>query len=69
LAIEVVAEGIESVSQHSFLLQEGCQYGQGFLYSKAVPNQRVRHFREMAADAFSDRFHKTDVRRPRARAA
>jgi diguanylate cyclase (GGDEF)-like protein/PAS domain S-box-containing protein len=69
LAIEVVAEGIESVSQHSFLLQEGCQYGQGFLYSKAVPNQCVRHFREMATDAFSDRFHKADVRRPRARAA
>lgn len=44
LSIDVVAEGIESVSQHEFLLQEGCRYGQGFLYGKAVPAQRVRRY-------------------------
>ncbi len=41
LGIHVVAEGIESPSQAERLLSLGCDYGQGFLFSKAVPAKRV----------------------------
>ncbi|MFN3388301.1 MAG: putative bifunctional diguanylate cyclase/phosphodiesterase [Allosphingosinicella sp.] len=37
LGIEVVAEGIETEAQQRFLVERGCDYGQGFLYSPAVP--------------------------------
>lgn len=41
LGIEVVAEGIETYAQHAFLLTQGCDDGQGFLYGKAAPALRV----------------------------
>jgi EAL domain-containing protein (putative c-di-GMP-specific phosphodiesterase class I) len=34
---KVVAEGIETPGQLSCLMQAGCDYGQGFLFSPAVP--------------------------------
>jgi diguanylate cyclase (GGDEF)-like protein/PAS domain S-box-containing protein len=41
LGMKVVAEGIESIEQASRLLELGCDYGQGFLFSKAVPASAV----------------------------
>ena len=41
LKIDVVAEGIETQAQESCLRDLGCQYGQGFLYSQAIPHKRV----------------------------
>ncbi|MFL9841124.1 EAL domain-containing protein [Sphingomonas sp. ST-64] len=41
LGIEIVAEGIETLTQHDFLLRRGCQYAQGFLYSQAVSADEV----------------------------
>ena len=37
LGIKVVAEGIETMEQHDLLTLVGCDYGQGNLFSKAVP--------------------------------
>ncbi|MDO8811627.1 MAG: EAL domain-containing protein [Gallionella sp.] len=37
LGIKVVAEGVESVKQLSLLTLAGCDYAQGYLYSKPVP--------------------------------
>jgi diguanylate cyclase (GGDEF)-like protein/PAS domain S-box-containing protein len=37
LDIKVIAEGIETVGQKTFLLNVGCDYGQGYLFSKPVP--------------------------------
>jgi len=37
LGIKVVAEGIETEQQRKFLLDAGCDYGQGYLFSKPVP--------------------------------
>jgi EAL domain-containing protein (putative c-di-GMP-specific phosphodiesterase class I) len=41
LGIEVVAEGIEHDSDVQFLSDRGCQMGQGYLFSKAVPADEV----------------------------
>lgn len=37
LGLEVIAEGMETEQQRQFLLDEGCLYAQGFLFSKGVP--------------------------------
>lgn len=42
LGIAVVAEGIEVPVQAEQLMQLGCEFGQGFLFSKAVPASRVQ---------------------------
>ena len=36
LGIKVIAEGIETEEQHSMLKEMGCDYGQGYLYSKPL---------------------------------
>jgi EAL domain-containing protein (putative c-di-GMP-specific phosphodiesterase class I) len=36
LGFKVIAEGIETQAQMDFLQKLGCQYGQGFFFSKAV---------------------------------
>lgn len=43
LGLKVVAEGIETPEQHDLLLAAGCDFGQGYLYSRPV-----------AADQFSE---------------
>ncbi len=37
--LEVVAEGVESESQQTYLLAQGCKYAQGYLYAK--PRQNI----------------------------
>ena len=41
LDIAVVAEGIETRSQERFLVDQGCDFGQGYLFGKAVPADHV----------------------------
>lgn len=41
LSIGVVAEGIETLEQASFLTAAGCQYGQGYLFSPAARADEV----------------------------
>lgn len=38
LKLEMIAEGIETLGQEIWLKQHGVQYGQGWLYSKALPH-------------------------------
>ncbi len=37
LGIKVIAEGVETEQQQDLLIQIGCDYGQGYLFSKPVP--------------------------------
>ena len=49
LSLALIAEGIENAEQEAWLQAVGCQEGQGFLYSPALPTQlfeawvRARH--------------------------
>jgi diguanylate cyclase (GGDEF)-like protein len=52
LGMEVIAEGIETEEQHQQLKMLGCEYGQGFLFSRPVNNDRVPHL--LAQDAQRD---------------
>ena len=47
LNLKVVAEGIESVHQYHQLKVLGCEYGQGYLFSKPLP---VRDIERLLSD-------------------
>ncbi|TYL46596.1 EAL domain-containing protein [Marinomonas sp. IMCC 4694] len=44
--LTVTAEGIETPAQQDFLASIGCDYGQGFYYSKAIPAQNLSQWIE-----------------------
>jgi EAL domain-containing protein (putative c-di-GMP-specific phosphodiesterase class I) len=44
LGLTIVAEGIEAGPERESLIQEGCQQGQGFLFSRAVPAAETAAF-------------------------
>ena len=37
LGLKVIAEGVETEAQRALLAAYGCDYAQGWLYSKALP--------------------------------
>ena len=41
LSLDAVAEGIESEQQLAFLTKQGCQFGQGFYFSRPVTPQEI----------------------------
>lgn len=41
MKIQLIAEGIENKDQASFLLENGCQLGQGFKYSRPVSSVQI----------------------------
>ncbi len=41
LEVDVTAEGVETPEQADLLIALGCERAQGFLYSKAVPAERI----------------------------
>jgi EAL domain-containing protein (putative c-di-GMP-specific phosphodiesterase class I) len=41
LRLEVVAEGVETLEQQTFLRTHGCKEAQGFLYSRPIPPEEV----------------------------
>jgi diguanylate cyclase (GGDEF)-like protein len=41
LGLEVIAEGVETAAQEAYLMKMGCDTGQGFLYSPALPAEDV----------------------------
>lgn len=41
LKLLVIAEGVETIAQHEWLLKSGCQQAQGFLYSKPLSASKI----------------------------
>lgn len=41
LRMKVVAEGVETETQKQFLKEQGCDIGQGYLYSRPVPQSQI----------------------------
>ncbi|MEO8004341.1 MAG: EAL domain-containing protein [Betaproteobacteria bacterium] len=41
LRLSLVAEGVETVEQLAFLRERGCQYAQGYLFSRPLPYERL----------------------------
>ncbi len=52
LGMEVIAEGIETEEQHQQLKMLGCEYGQGYLFSRPVDSNSVLHL--LAQDSKRD---------------
>jgi diguanylate cyclase (GGDEF)-like protein/PAS domain S-box-containing protein len=44
LGLEPLAEGVETEQQRSFLVEHGCRYGQGFLFSRPLPTDEIQPF-------------------------
>lgn len=42
LGLKTVAEGIETEAQAAFLRERNCNYGQGFLYSQGISNEKFK---------------------------
>jgi diguanylate cyclase (GGDEF)-like protein/PAS domain S-box-containing protein len=44
LGLEPLAEGVETEEQRRFLVENGCRYGQGFLFSRPLPTDQIKPF-------------------------
>ncbi|CAM3802173.1 putative bifunctional diguanylate cyclase/phosphodiesterase [Vibrio aquimaris] len=42
--MKVTAEGIENKKHEEFIVSEGCEYGQGYLYSKPIPSNEFEYY-------------------------
>ena len=41
LDIKVLAEGVETIHQQTTLIQQGCDFAQGFLYCRPLPKDEL----------------------------
>ena len=44
LGLQVVGEGVETQQQHDYLMQKGCDIGQGFYYSRPLDETNMLSF-------------------------
>ncbi|MDE1462847.1 putative bifunctional diguanylate cyclase/phosphodiesterase [Spartinivicinus poritis] len=44
LNLSVIAEGVETVEQEAYIIEQGCQEGQGYYYSKPVSEEQFQQF-------------------------
>ncbi|TRX76329.1 putative bifunctional diguanylate cyclase/phosphodiesterase [Pseudomonas mangiferae] len=48
LGMQVIAEGVETVEQENYIITQGCNEGQGYLYSKPLPARDLTLFLKQA---------------------
>ncbi|EIK98077.1 signaling protein [Pseudomonas sp. M47T1] len=48
LGMQVIAEGVETLEQETYIIAEGCHEGQGYLYSKPLPARELTVFLKQA---------------------
>jgi len=53
LGLEPLAEGVETEQQRSFLIDQGCRYGQGFLFSRPLPTDEIQPFYDASNESTS----------------
>lgn len=41
LQLEVVAEGVETESEHRYLVEKGCEVSQGYFFSRPLPEDKM----------------------------
>ena len=58
LGLKVIAEGIETEEQRRLLLDSGCDYGQGYLFSRPIP---ADDFLQLLAQTASDNGVKKEI--------
>jgi diguanylate cyclase (GGDEF)-like protein len=63
LGMEVVAEGVEETEQMDHLTAMGCQFGQGFLFSRPMDEEAATAFVEMAQHKQLDAFYSPAAKR------
>ncbi len=48
LGMQVIAEGVETAEQEAYIIAEGCNEGQGYLYSKPPPARELTQYLKQA---------------------
>ncbi len=48
LGMQVIAEGVETAEQETYIIAQGCHEGQGYLYSKPLPARELTAFLKQA---------------------
>ncbi len=48
LGMQVIAEGVETVEQEAYIIAQGCNEGQGYLYSKPLPARELTNYLKQA---------------------
>jgi sensor c-di-GMP phosphodiesterase-like protein len=48
LGMQVIAEGVETAEQESYIISEGCHEGQGYHYSKPLPARELSAYLKQA---------------------
>lgn len=61
MMLNVVAEGVENEAQSQWLSEQGCDYGQGFLFAKPIPAENLASFFHEGNFSFDNNVVKLEV--------